>query len=295
MLIIFCDSVIDNKVVDSDYAEEKAWAEQAGHETALISYEALEEERMQKALRFIKPSDETQSALYRGWMMRPSMYKLFYEGLLSKNIKLINEPIQYQHCHYLPDSYSLIKDMTCETVWMPVTETPDWKKVHAQLGPFGTGPVIVKDYVKSEKHNWEEACFIPNAADKEAVESVVTRFLELRGSSLNEGLVFRRFEKLTYLTQHSQSAMPLTKEFRMFFFKNALMATFYYWEEGHYGDTYPETTAFEQIAKSINSNFFTMDIAQKEDGSWMVMELGDGQVAGIPTGGEMTLFRGMVG
>ena len=29
-------------------------------------------------------------------------------------------------------------------------------------------------------------------------------------------------------------------------------------------------------------DFFTMDIAERADGSWMIIELGDGQVAGLP-------------
>ena len=32
------------------------------------------------------------------------------------------------------------------------------------------------------------------------------------------------------------------------------------------------------------SPFFTMDLAQAEDGHWFIMEIGDGQVAGLPDG-----------
>jgi len=41
-------------------------------------------------------------------------------------------------------------------------------------------------------------------------------------------------------------------------------------------------TDFINIAKTIDSNFFTMDVAKKENGNWIIMELGDGQVAGLP-------------
>ena len=35
------------------------------------------------------------------------------------------------------------------------------------------------------------------------------------------------------------------------------------------------------MAGRIGSNLVTMDIARKEDGSLMIMELGDGQVSGL--------------
>ncbi|WP_299673761.1 ATP-grasp domain-containing protein [uncultured Tenacibaculum sp.] len=39
---------------------------------------------------------------------------------------------------------------------------------------------------------------------------------------------------------------------------------------------------FKKLALKIKSNFFTMDIAQKKTSEWIIMELGDGQVAGLP-------------
>ena len=33
---------------------------------------------------------------------------------------------------------------------------------------------------------------------------------------------------------------------------------------------------------NIKSRFFTMDIAKKKDEDWMIVELGDAQVAGLP-------------
>lgn len=36
------------------------------------------------------------------------------------------------------------------------------------LHEFGDRPVIIKDYVKSRKHEWLGACFIPDASDTKA-------------------------------------------------------------------------------------------------------------------------------
>ena len=63
---------------------------------------------------------------------------------------------------------------------------------------------------------------------------------------MNEGLVFRKFEELQFLTNHSKSRMPLTKEYRLFFFNKKLVAVFNYWDQGEY----------EEIA--IDLNKFTL-------------------------------------
>ena len=48
-----------------------------------------------------------------------------------------------------------------------------------------------------------------------------------------------------------------------------------------------------EIAKNIASNFFTIDIAEKEDGTWMILETGDGQVSGLPSGQDEIKFYNM--
>lgn len=40
-----------------------------------------------------------------------------------------------------------------------------------------------------------------------------------------------------------------------------------------------------EIVGRVRSRFFTMDVALREDGRWTVIELGDGQVAGLPAPG----------
>ena len=119
---------------------------------------------------------------------------------------------------------------------------------------------------------------------------VVDKFIELRGDSLNEGLVFRKFEELEYLAEHSKSGMPLTKEFRIFFANKKIVKVFDYWDEGEYGESKPELDAFTDIAQNIESNFFTMDVAKKKNGDWIIMELGDGQVAGLPDNANRNEF-----
>lgn len=278
MRIIYCDSVLDKKVIEPDYEEEKKAAIKVGFNFSLISFEELVDGNIDKALRLIKKNENKETCIYRGWMLTSNQYDELYKGLLEKNMVLINTPLEYKFCHYLPESYNVIKNKTPKSVW-----TTDLRidSILELVRVFGESPIILKDYVKSEKHHWEEACFIPNASKSEKVKSVVDKFIDLRGDFLNEGLVFRQFEELEFLTNHSKSGMPLTKEFRIFFVNGKIVEVFNYWDEGNYGNLEPMLEEFVDLAKHIESNFFTMDIAQKWNKEWVIMELGDGQVTGL--------------
>jgi len=49
-------------------------------------------------------------------------------------------------------------------------------------------------------------------------------------------------------------------------------------------ETTPYIKTAEEVASQIDSNFFTIDIAEKEDGKWMIIETGDGQVSDTSPG-----------
>ncbi|HEY7156951.1 MAG TPA: ATP-grasp domain-containing protein [Gemmataceae bacterium] len=158
------------------------------------------------------------------------------------------------------------------------------------LRQFADAPPIVKDYLKSQKHAWEEACFIPVASDREAVGRVVRRFLELQGPDLAGGLVFREFVELEPVGRHPRSGMPLTLEYRLFFLDGRPLLCAEYWEEGDYRGEGPPVERFVDLAAKVRSRFFTMDVARQRGGDWMVVELGDGQVAGMPERADVEAF-----
>ena len=63
-----------------------------------------------------------------------------------------------------------------------------------------------------------------------------------------------------------------------------------YWDEGEYGALQPPIERFLSIARTIQSRFFTMDVAKQQDGDWLIVELGDGQVAGLPERADVRAF-----
>lgn len=88
---------------------------------------------------------------------------------------------------------------------------------------------------------------------------------------------------------HPRSGLALGREHRLFFLGNELLAAGRYWEGIDYGGEFP-TEPFASLARSIESRFFSMDIARTKSGEWIVMEVGDGQVTGLPDTIEATPF-----
>lgn len=285
LYLIFPADPLNAKLPDTVYKNEYEAAKAANCPVYLVSLEALlESNNAQDAVQRIPSQTHLITAMYRGWMLKPAMYAALYISLLEKNIQLINSPEHYIHCHYLPESYEIIEHMTAKTIWFSKSSLDcDADSVLQKIKhTFGCNPIIIKDYVKSRKHEWQDACFIENACDSNNLTRVLSNFLQRQGTALNEGVVFREFLKLAFLTNHSKSNMPLTKEFRLFFMQGKLLQTMYYWDEGSYEDIWPNFSIFQPIANKVKSNFFTMDIALTIDGQWKIIELGDGQVSGLP-------------
>jgi hypothetical protein len=295
MKFIFCSEPFYPNELDYAYKEEAETVLHKGFEYELFSFEDLTEGKISNAFRRIRSCEQEETAIYRGWMLKPKNYEILFNELKARNIVLINAPKEYKHCHYLPESYEIIKQHSPKSIFLPFDEGFNFDDLMKRLSVFGDNPLILKDYVKSRKHEWEEACFIPNASNRVDVDRVVQRFLELQGEDLNEGLVFREFVNFQPLTNHSKSGMPLTKEFRLFFLGKELIFTSEYWEEGIYKQEDFPKDLFLDVAQNVQSNFFTMDIAQKTDGEWLIVELGDAQVAGLPEKANVSDFYDSLG
>lgn len=280
--ILYCADPFELRKVDPDYEEEMTAALEHGFSVLLFAFDTLVNGENADAIKNIPVSESVITVIYRGWMLTPEQYAALYEALKAKNYLLINSPQAYRNCHYLPDSLQFIETYTPKTISERLDDDPHFEKLIARAEVFGNQAVIVKDFVKSEKHDWETACFVPDASDKEKLRQTIENLVRLRGKYLNEGVLIRAFADLQALTVHSKSGMPLTEEYRLFFLDGKLIGIYDYWEEGEYAPEKPGVKTFEVIAKSVESRFFTMDIARQQNGEFIIIELGDGQVSGLP-------------
>ncbi len=279
-LVLFPCEPFDPKRIDPDFERERRAARATGFDSALIDHSGVISGKV--AASVSRVPEGAGAAMYRGWMLTPSQYEALHEALSARGVELVNDARQYRTAHYLPESYPWLEGHTPRSVWLKVDGAPDAARLAEAAASFGDRPLVVKDYVKSQKHYWHEACFVPAASDLPALERVVRRFLELQGEDLNEGLVLREFVPLKTVGKHPKSGMPLAAELRIFWLAGQAILSHRYWGDLTTFDLPLPWTELGPIAARIPSRFFTMDVAFLEDGSWTIVELGDGQVAGLP-------------
>ncbi len=282
MRLLFCSDSANEREPEPHFVREVSAARGLGLAFDLLDHDAVAAGQLDRGLRQVRQLEERELAVYRGWMLRSESYRELYDTLLERGRALVNSPEQYEHGHHLPASYDVIRQHTPRTVWLPTTGQVSMDEVMSLLSTFGDRPVIVKDFVKSQKHAWREACFIPAANDRAQVEPVVRRFLTLQGADLVGGLVFREYIEFEQVGVHPKSGLPLSREFRLFFLDGRCVQAFQYWDEGEYGAADLEVPHFESVASKVRSRFFSMDVARSKAAEWFIVELGDGQVAGLP-------------
>lgn len=281
-IILFCNSPVAPQKPNEMFEEEFESAKLVGFETILFSDDLLAIGDIRSSLKAIPNYEYPTPVIYRGWMLKESVYHALFEALRKLNLYLVNNPDEYLNAHYLPKAYPYIQEVTPKTIWFPV-DAPIPEIAATLHVKFGNGPIILKDYVKSQKHYWSEACFIPSADSVPDIERVTNRFIELQEDELVGGLVYREFTPFKIIGHHPQSGMAVAKEIRVFVMDKQILSIHNYWEGFDIQFTTNEIEGVVMdIAKIFPSNFFTIDLAQCESGQWMIVEVGDGQVSGIP-------------
>ena len=103
-----------------------------------------------------------------------------------------------------------------------------------------------------------------------------------------QGVYIRQFEQ--FVSYGSQlNGMPIAHEFRFFVWNETILAGGYYWSnfpevvEEHHPDYHEAIPFVQQIIDVVhpNARFYVIDVGQRTDGQWRVIELNDGQMAGL--------------
>lgn len=236
----------------------------------------------------LPPVDNQVELIYHGWMMPPAHYNKLYDACMAKGYRLINSPEQYIGCHHFNGWYPVVKDLTANSKIIPRASVREMMDEVISFMQETNSAVIIKDFVKSLKHLWHEACFIPHDASPLDVAKVISKFVSIKESDndFQGDLVVRQFVQLQKVGNHSKSNMPLTQEFRSFVFRGEIIFLSKYWDEGNYSNEVPPQNLLDEVARriynQIGSNLFTIDVAKLESGDWTVIEVGDGQVSALP-------------
>lgn len=279
--ILFPSEPYSPKEVDSSFKSEYEAAKLVGFDVFLFDHDKFVGEGVFKSNLSVAPGEQYEDIILRGWMLKEEQYTYLIGCLAGIGYSLLNNKInQYLTCHYFPEAYKYFNENTSKAWWSNTwsahpgfnnTRDVSWEPVRNMLG----GDIIIKDYVKSEKGN-PDLFILGKELTNEEFSDRVQAFIDARGKLFNKGLVFKSVENLKKYGDQ-------TNEWRMFFLKNKLISLASNSEQNHeYAEpSNIEIKKIEKIAASIPSNFFTIDLAEKEDGSWMILEAGDGQVSGL--------------
>lgn len=232
---------------------------------------------------------KTDKYIYRGWLVKPAYYEEMCK-IASK--PLLNSYNDYMASYELPNWY---KHFTVE-------DTPDsliikaddivknglaWVTQQVQDYFNSDAPLMMKDFLKSLKYEWYDACLIKDGSDTNEIMRITTNFFELRGRDFVGGLVYRKLLNLKRAGIHPKTRTPVPIEYRTFFLHQKPMATISIWEK-EVGIDYasegvpPPQDFLESVGKKIISPFVAVDLAKDVDNKWWVIEVNDGGAAGLP-------------
>lgn len=293
MIFLFVADPIWQTEVEEDYVHEWRTVQELGVKAYKFLLFDLEEGRIRTALREIPIFEQPTLAIYRGWMMNKKVYMCFEKELKTRNIYLINSIDSYLETHYLPHAYDKIQDISPQISWISgQPKSLSERELVTLLKEFGSKSLIVKDYVKSRKQDWEKACFIPNASQIDQALEVIQNFCLLQEDLFQGGLVLREFVPLELIGHHPVSKAPIYQEFRIFYYQHQRICAKPYW--GQMTDEIVPYEIFDKVANRFSSCFFTMDVAKLQDGSWVILEMWDGQVSDLPPNEDPIRFYGQI-
>lgn len=200
-------------------------------------------------------------------------YRELEEDLRLRNSALINTYRQHSYIADMMDWYQDLVGMTPRT-WSRMEDVPE-----------DIGSVILKGKTNSRKHLWDTHMFANN---REEAMQVYCRLLDDTLISTQE-IYIREFVPLKtfFIGLHG---LPITEEFRFFVYKGMVLAGGYYWSShvDDFDDGPPDVAKvpdsfLEEVIRRVGdkANFYVIDVAKKEDGEWMVVELNDGQQSGL--------------
>ena len=273
--ILFPSSYIRKDQVDPDLeSEAKAVEKTTGLQLAVFDYERWFMSK--KIVLTESPKEKISTAIYRGWMLKPEDYHSLYTGLAKMDIHLLTTPEEYNRMHLFPAAYPLIKEDTAPTLSFKPDQVVDIKYITDQFPRF-----MVKDDVKAVKGSKFPTFFEKGITQKE-FDDYLNIFYKIRGDSLTGGLCVKEYLDLL------EDDRGRTNEYRGFYLKGKLLSLSP--DSGQdLPDSLPPRELLDKYA-TLPSPFYTLDIAEKKEGGWIILETGDGQVSRLSPNQKEDLF-----
>lgn len=278
MTLLLPGSYMNYRIVDEDMQEEYQAAKDSGlYHTVLFNYdEWLAGNRLR--LTETGPSTELHGALYRGWMLKPEEYRRLFAELSGNGIWLLTAPDEYESLHFFPNVYPLIQQDTARMIYFAdgIVDVAAAKK---QFRRF-----MVKDCVKSVKGT-EFPAYFDQDITQSAFDDWMKVFYKYRGDLLTGGICIKEFLDL-------KKYADKTNEFRVFYADHKIISICRNSLQPDYTELPP--AVLTEKYRNLPSPYYTVDFAELADGTWKIIEAGDGGVSGLsPRQDAATYFRAL--
>lgn len=207
-----------------------------------------------------------------------------YADLLEQGIRLVHTPLEYQRTSLLPIWYPLLEDLTPRSAWFATRPTV------ADIESRFRWPIFIKGERQTSKH--QRSLSIVSSAEE--FERVMDQW-EADPILWWQQIVCREYADLRLVGVRSQHTIPPAFEFRTFWFNGVCVGCGPYWTGYQYAMSPVEEAAAMAIAgeaaRRIDVTFLVVDIAQTNDGRWIVIECNDGQDSGYAGVAPLLMWR----
>ena len=221
--------------------------------------------------------------VYRGWMMSPERYNKFYEDLRLLGFEPLTTPACYEQMHCFPNAAKMLERRTLKRTpnYLAFPMNDGAVNVDADLINVTFDRFMIKDFVKSAKDTAFPSS-VKTPISQDDLNDLVTKFIEIRGSLFVGGVVVKEYVDL-------KRYGGVTNEWRNFCFANGVNLGLNRNSNQPSNCSVPPVELLE-ACNAFDSPFCTIDYAELEDGSWTIIETGDGQVSGLAASDSPTRF-----
>lgn len=261
--VLFPADCLDEQRVDTEFTAEWEAAGQAGLQRILFSQLLWDE---QQKLRLYPSSLESDELIYRGWMMKPEIYRSFYLRLVDAGLQPITDPDAYALLHLYPGIAPAFGSDTGKLMTISSSHPVSIEEVRAEMDSF-----VMKDEVKSVKGT-RFPMQIASSVSQEEFNELRSWFCALRGPLLTGRICLKEYFNLKRYGSR-------TNEWRVIYCAGEMISKEPNSGQPAWADPVPDELTERYAA--LPSPFYTVDYAQLTDGSWKVIEAGDGGVSGL--------------
>ena len=273
--ILFPSDYFNRNKIDAELEQEYKAAIKAGFNVMLFDYFSWFESRK----LVLNQDSNSDLILYRGWMMKPELYCEFEKQLKGLGYYLIVDSSSYKRLHEFVNVYPIIRNDTAPIMRFPLHTRIDVKFLQDTFGRF-----MVKDNVKSVKGS-DFPVYFDSSITQSEFDNWMEKFYEYRGDLLTGGICIKKYLDLKKYDSN-------TNEYRAFYYHNELMILMK--SLNQIIEYCKPPVELINKYKMLDSPFFTIDFAQLEDDSWIIIESGDGQVSGITDSSQTETFYRML-